>query len=106
MTMRSALGGALVALWLSGLHRLQGRGARRLRSHDLPGLLDRRDVLVLDTETTGVGREAEISLQGADGTATRREAGVYRRGEGAGAQVGRRTAGGRRWWMASHRDRW
>ena len=60
MGIRSTLGAAILSAWLSGLYRLQGRGAQRLRSHDIAGLLDRRDVLVLDTETTGVGREAEV----------------------------------------------
>ena len=60
MGIRSTLGAAIVSAWLSGLYRLQGRGAQRLRSRDIPELLDRRDMLVLDTETTGVGRGAEV----------------------------------------------
>ena len=35
-------------------------GALRLRPRDLSALLGRRDVLVLDTETTGVGPAAEV----------------------------------------------
>ena len=56
----SRLADALVALWLGGLHRLAGRGAKRLQAQDVPGLLDRTDTLVVDTETTGVGRGAEV----------------------------------------------
>ena len=60
MRLHTVLGPALVALSLSGLRRLRGRGARRLRARDLPALLGREDVLVLDTETTGLGRNAEV----------------------------------------------
>ena len=60
MKLHTILGPALVAAWLTGLHRLRRGGALRLRLHDLPALLDRRDVLVLDTETTGVGPAAEV----------------------------------------------
>ena len=60
MKIHTVLGPALVATWLSGLHRLRRGGALRLRSRDIPALLDRRDVLVLDTETTGLGSTAEI----------------------------------------------
>ena len=60
MKLHTVLGPALVAAWLSGLHRLRRGGALRLRPRDLPALLDRRDVLVLDTETTGVGPAAEV----------------------------------------------
>ena len=51
---------ALTALWLGGLHRLAGRGARRLRARDIGGLLGRDDTLIVDTETTGVGARAEV----------------------------------------------
>ena len=51
---------ALVALWLGGLHRLGGRGAKRLRARDIPALLERDDTLIVDTETTGIGRRAEV----------------------------------------------
>ena len=54
------LASALVALWLDGLRRLGGQGAKRLRARDIPALLDREDVLIIDTETTGVGRRAEV----------------------------------------------
>ena len=60
MRIHTVLGPALVAAWLSGLHRLRRGGALRLRSRDIPALLDRRDVLVLDTETTGLGSTAEV----------------------------------------------
>ena len=60
MRVHKVLGPALVALSLSGLRRLRGRGARRRRARDIPALLGREDVLVLDTETTGVGRNAEV----------------------------------------------
>ena len=60
MSFHKVLGPALVALSLSGVRRLRGRGARRLRARDIPALLGREDVLVLDTETTGVGRNAEV----------------------------------------------
>ena len=60
MRLHTVLGPALVALSLSGLRRLRGRGARRLRARDIPALLGREDVLVLDTETTGLGRNAEV----------------------------------------------
>ena len=54
------LASALVALWLGGLHRFGGRGAKRLRARDIPALLERDDTLIVDTETTGVGRGAEV----------------------------------------------
>ena len=54
------LASALIALWLTGLHRLAGRGAKRLRARDIPALLGRDDPLVVDTETTDVGAHAEV----------------------------------------------
>ena len=60
MRLHTVLGPALVALSLSGLRRLRGRSARRLRARDVPALLGREDVLVLDTETTGLGWNAEV----------------------------------------------
>ena len=54
------LASALIALWLTGLHRLAGRGAKRLRARDIPALLERDDTLIVDTETTGIGRGAEV----------------------------------------------
>ena len=60
MTNGTVLGPALVAAWLSALHRLPRGGAMRLRRRDIRALLDRRDVLVHDTETTGVGSTAEV----------------------------------------------
>ena len=54
------LASALGALWLDGLRRLGGRGAKRLRARDIPGQLEREDVLIVDTETTGVGPRAEV----------------------------------------------
>ena len=51
---------ALIPLWLTGLHRLAGRGAKRLRARDIPALLGRDDTLIVDTETTGVGTHAEV----------------------------------------------
>ena len=54
------LGAALVALWLEALHRLGGRRAHPLRVQDIPALLDREDVLIVDTETTGLGPRAEV----------------------------------------------
>lgn len=47
----------LVALTLLTTQR---RGARRLRASDIAELLDRQDILILDTETTGVGPGAEV----------------------------------------------
>ena len=49
-----------VSLWLGGLHRLAGRGAKRLRARDIPTLLDRDDTLILDAETTDIGARAEV----------------------------------------------
>ena len=60
MRLHTDLGPALVAAWLTGLHRLRRGGALRPRPRDIPALLARRDVLVLDTETTGVGPAAEV----------------------------------------------
>ena len=50
----------LLSIGLTGLFRLRRKGARRLRARDIPALLDRDDVLVIDTETTGIGWDAEI----------------------------------------------
>ena len=47
----------LVALTLLATQRQR---ARRLEARDIAGLLDRDDVLILDTETTGVGTGAEV----------------------------------------------
>ena len=67
------LASALVALWLGGLHRLAGRGAKRLRAREIPALLEREDTLIVDTETTGIGRGAEvIELVAIDTTGTLR----------------------------------
>ena len=52
---RSATVAALLSFGLTGLHRLRRNGARRLRARDIPALLERQDILVLDTETTGIG---------------------------------------------------
>ena len=60
MRVHTDLGPALVAAWLTGLHRLRRGGALRLRPRDIAALLGRRDVLVLDIETTGVGPAAEV----------------------------------------------
>ena len=60
MKFHTILGPALVSAWLTGLHRLRRGGALRLRPRDIPALLGRRDVLVLDTETTGVVPVAEV----------------------------------------------
>ena len=60
MRFHTDIGPALVAAWLTGLHRLRRGGALRLRPRDIRALLDCRDVLVLDTETTGVGPMAEV----------------------------------------------
>lgn len=54
------LASALIALWLTGLHRLAGRRAKCLRARDIPALLGRDDTLIVDTETTGVGAHAEL----------------------------------------------
>ena len=54
------LASAIIALWLGGLHRLAGCGAKRLRARDIPALLGRDDTLIVDTETTGVGAHAEV----------------------------------------------
>ena len=56
---RSATVAALLSFGLTGLHRLRRSGARRLRARDIPALLERQDILVLDTETTGIGPYAE-----------------------------------------------
>ena len=64
---------ALVSFGLTGLYRLRHKGARRLRARDIPALLDRDDVLVLDTETTGIGSYAEvIEIVAVDTTGTLR----------------------------------
>ena len=64
---------ALVSFGLTGLYRLRRKGARRLRARDIPALLDRDDVLVLDTETTGIGSYAEvIEIVAVDTTGTLR----------------------------------
>lgn len=60
-------------MWLTHLHRLAGRGAERLRHRDIPALLDRDDILILDTETTDVDADAEIiELVAIDTTGTLR----------------------------------
>ena len=60
MHIAKTLRAGLITLWLTGLHRVQGRGARRLARRDIPALLDRKDILIIDTETTGIDARAEV----------------------------------------------
>ena len=73
MHMSGLLRASVAGMWLTHLHRLAGRGAERLRRRDLPALLDRDDILILDTETTDVDAGAEIiELVAIDTTGTLR----------------------------------
>ena len=45
---------------LTALHKLRHKAAKRLRPNDIASMLDRDDVLILDTETTGIGPGAEV----------------------------------------------
>ena len=53
-----AMGAASFAL--TALHKLRHKAAKRLRPNDIASMLDRDDVLILDTETTGIGPGAEV----------------------------------------------
>ena len=53
-----AIGAASFAL--TALHRLRHSAAERLRTGDVSSMLDRDDILIVDTETTGIGPHAEV----------------------------------------------
>ena len=60
MDVRAWAAKALIGAWDVALHLLRGTPARPLRTSEIPALLDREDVLVLDTETTELGTLAEV----------------------------------------------
>ena len=73
MHMSRLLPASLAGMWVTHLHRLAGRGAERLRFRDIPALLDRDDILILEIETTDVDAGAEsIELVAIDTTGAMR----------------------------------